>query len=334
MKDNLDLLEVNELSKNAWGGTELMLRRLYDGRIPRETIQEFQVIPTRVRELNQEKYRILIINDLPGDPEVNHLADGGWSKFHRIVFVSNWQMQAFIERYQIPWSRCIVMLNAILPIEELPEITRDDIRLIYHTTPHRGLNILLPVFEKLRETHKNIHLDIYSSFALYGWKQRDEEFAELFKFADDHPHITNHGAVPNANIRQALVHADIFAYPSIWPETSCLCLMEAMSAGLNCVHPNYGALYETGAGWTTMYHWNEDLNEHAKMFCSILDHSIKNIKNEAQLGRQQSQKVYADAFFNWDNRSKQWNALMQSIIQSKEPRDVREPEKEFNYQVA
>jgi len=42
--------------------------------------------------------------------------------------------------------------------------------------------------------------------------------------------------------------------------------MEAMSAGLACVHPNNGALYETAAGWTLMYQWHDDPHAHAAVF--------------------------------------------------------------------
>ena len=37
-------------------------------------------------------------------------------------------------------------------------------------------------------------------------------------------------------IHRALVNAEIFAYPSIWPENACLCLMESMSAAPPCVN--------------------------------------------------------------------------------------------------
>ena len=333
---NLDLMEVNDLSKNANGGTEQMLKRIYNT-LPRELLNEFQIIPSRVRDLKQDKYRLYYCHDLPGDPEVNTaLGEGEWYRFHRIVFVSNWQAQRFIDLYNIPWSRTVILPNAIEPLPTLHEGEKKDseqINLIYHTTPDRGLNILLPVFDKLSEKYDNIHLDVYSSFKLYGWEQRDEEFEDLFNFMKDHPKITSHGAVPSDEVRHALLKSHIFAYPSIWPETSCLCLMEAMSAGLNCVHPDYGALYETAANWTTMYHFHEDPQEHAKFFGMMLENAIIHVNNENIQGRLASQRVYANAFYNWHTRAKQWEALMQSILASDETRDAEKPEKEFVYRV-
>jgi hypothetical protein len=40
--------------------------------------------------------------------------------------------------------------------------SKERIKLIYHTTPHRGLQILVPVFEKLCEWHDDIELDVFS----------------------------------------------------------------------------------------------------------------------------------------------------------------------------
>jgi glycosyltransferase involved in cell wall biosynthesis len=337
MTDNYDLIEINDKSKNSSGGTELMLRRIYDGSIPRELLEQCQIVPTRVRELKPDKYRFYYVHDLPEDPEVQHLKDGGWSKFHRIVFVSNWQAQWFIETFQIPWSRTMVMQNAIEPVQKIPSEV-GIINLIYHTTPHRGLAILLPVFAKLCEKYDNLHLDLFSSFKLYGWPERDEQFKQVFDFADNHPKITNHGVVSNERVREYLGAAHIFAYPSIWPETSCLALIEAMSAQLNCIHPNYGALYETGANWTTQYPWHEDPQEHAKIFYTVLDAVIPNIDHEGWMSRLQSQKVYTDAFYNWGLRAKQWEGLLSSVINSKEPTEIRSaPQKEdrlFQYKVA
>ena len=316
IENNWDLIENNELSKNANGGTELMLRRIYDGYIPRETLEKFQIIPSRVRELREDKHRIYIINDLPGDPEVTKaLEDDHWRKFHLIVFVSHWQAQRFIEAYGIDWSRCAVMQNAILPIT--PKAMADDkIRLIYHTTPHRGLNILLTVYDELIKRHPEVHLDVYSSFKLYGWEGRDEQFKDLFDFAKNHEKITYHGAVSNDVVRAALQESDIFAYPSTWQETSCLCLMEAMSAGLVCVHPDFAALPETAANWTSMYRWQEDPEKHARVFLSILDATVSEIKkNSEELKvRLQSQKTYADIFYNWNIRKVQWKGLLDNII--------------------
>jgi glycosyltransferase involved in cell wall biosynthesis len=323
-------MEINEMSKNAKGGTELMLGRLHNS-LPADFLENFQIVPSRVRELDESKIRVYWLHDLPGDPESEHLKNSGWEKFHKLVFVSNWQMQAYINAYNIPWNRCIVLQNAISPIDfDFDNKNRDKIRLIYHTTPHRGLNILVPVFKKLQEKHNDIELDIYSSFKIYGWEQRDEQFKDLFEDCNSTDGINYHGYKPNDEVREALTKSHIFAYPSTWVETSCISLMEAMSSGNICVHSNLGALHETASNWTHMYQFSQNVNEHANMFYSVLDSAIdeiRNIEEEKYHNKIMTQKTYADVFYQWDIRKLQWEAMLSSIIDL--PREF--PKQHFVY---
>ena len=109
----------------------------------------------------------------------------------------------------------------------------DTFNLIYHTTPHRGLEVLVPVIDFLANKGKKIHLDVYSSFKMYGWENRDEPYQKVFDKIKAHDNMTYHGYQPNDVIRKALKKAHMFSYPNIWPETSCIAMIEAM---LSLIH--------------------------------------------------------------------------------------------------
>jgi UDP-glucose:(glucosyl)LPS alpha-1,2-glucosyltransferase len=311
---------VNELSQRALGGTEMMQQRLY-GSVDSALMNKFQIWFSRFRPADYDatKYQIFFAHDLPGDPESEFLRDRGWTQFHKIIFVSNWQMNAYIQHYMIPPSRCEVMLNAIEPLD-VPEVkSMDKLRIGYWSTPHRGLNILVPVFDYLSKRYEHIELDVFSSFSLYGWEQRDEPYKELFQQCIDHPKINYHGSVANSTIREYASSAHILAYPSTWMETSCIVLMEAMSAGMLCVHPNLGALYETAANWTAMYQFDEDPQRHANKFHQELETAILGFDHPTIRSRLISQKAYTDVFYNWATRATEWELLLQSIIDAPSP---------------
>jgi glycosyltransferase involved in cell wall biosynthesis len=256
------------------------------------------------------------LHDLPQDPESHHLAQGGYSKFESLVFVSNWQMQNYINHYGIPWYKCTVLRNAIEPIpyRKKPE---GKIKLIYHTTPHRGLNLLVSAFDVLSKEDKDIELDVYSSFEIYGWKQRDAQFEQVFNFCKEHPQINYHGFQPNEVVREALQNAHIFAYPSVWLETSCIAMIEAMSAGCLCVHPNYGALYETAANLTWMYQYIEDPRDHMTAFYYNLKNAIQSVREQNLKSALLDTKNYIDTHYNWNRRAAQWNSLLGQILLKK-----------------
>lgn len=327
MSKNEDLIQFHDLAKNANGGSEQMARRLYE-RIPRELLEQTQItISRQAAELDPTKTRLTYQADLPGDPNLSYLANGGWKNFHKHIFVSNEQMNNFIRYYNIPYSRCIVIQNGIVPIEahQKPD---DKIRLLYTSTPHRGLGILAAVFDKLSKDRDDLELEVFSSFSLYGWDKRDEDYKEIFDFLKNHPKVVYHGAKPNEEVRDAIKRSHIFAYPSVWPETSCLCLMEAMSGGLLCVHPNFGALYETAANLTNMYQWHEDQAKHAGIFHVMLQNVIDTVKTERVQTSLAIQKSYADNFYNIEEKAKQWEMLIRSLLNA--PREIEQNVQSFN----
>jgi UDP-glucose:(glucosyl)LPS alpha-1,2-glucosyltransferase len=198
----------------------------------------------------------------------------------------------------------------VLPANPKPT---DKVNLIYCSTPQRGLDILVPVFEQLAQDYDNIHLDVYSSFKIYGWDDVDSKFEKLFDRIRKHPKMTYHGFVKQDDLRTALLKAHILAYPNIWKETSCRALIESMSAGLLCVHPNYGALPDTSGGLTAMYQFNEDVNKHANLFKQYLEHAIGVVNKESAQNYLKFVKTYADSRFNIDKISSQWNGLLKDL---------------------
>jgi len=308
--------EVNEQNKNAMGGTELMANRI-ERDCNQSLLSQFQIIHSRVRDLDDSKKKILVCHDLATDPEVQHLKDGGWSKFDQIVFVSHWQREQYFMYLGVPYDVSVVMPNAIEPIEqhEKPD-TKDKINLVYFATPHRGLDLLYVAFNQLAKEHKNIHLNVYSSFDLYGWGQRDESHQKLIDALKEHSNITYNRSVPNADMREILKNQHIFAYPSIWQETSCLCLIEALSAGLYCVHSSLAALPETSMGLTQMYDFSDGIQNHIDRFYLELKKAIvmheQNYKRVSQ--SMESVKTIADFKYDWGQRKLQWNQLLKDVL--------------------
>ena len=309
------MIERNELNKVARGGTELMQERLHAS-MPKYLLDQFQIIPSRVRDIEPDKKRVLWLHDLPNDPESSHLTDpSSRERFDKIVCVSDWQMQLYNLNSGLPYAESIVIKNAIEPISIDKKEYDGTVNLIYHTTPHRGLEILVPVFEELCKLHDNIHLDVYSSFKIYGWEQRDSQYQELFDRCRSHPNISYHGSVSNEEIREALVRSHIYAYPCIWPETSCLSVIEAMSAKNIVVCPNFAALPETSANFAMMYPFNENKNHHAVQFGHTLNNAIETIKNNPDINLYLNfQKQYFDYFYDWNRRKIEWQGMLENLL--------------------
>lgn len=306
-------LVKDDLTRNARGGTELLADRIIANVDP-DLLQGVQIIFSRPGKLLDGYKKILYLHDLPGDPAIAQIADENFrNQFAWIVFVSHYQRTMFGKFYGFPMTfNMIVIKNAIQPIPDHRKPT-DKLRLIYHTTPHRGLELLYPVFNKLNSAYPGLmELKVFSSFDMYGWGERDQPYEALFKRLEDHPDITYSKSVPNEQIRQELQQAHIFAFPSIWEETSCMALMEAMSANLFCAHSDLGALPETSFGMNHMYPFITDRNHHATALYWSLERAIKSIVaniDQFNDGPMESKKII-DETHNIDTFKYLWESYL------------------------
>lgn len=307
-------------TSNANGGTELM-RRWLEAEVDGELLSQVNIIPSRVRDnIDPILPNILWLHDTWDDPENEHLKDPkSVQRFAAFVFVSNYQMGQYQVAFNLPPSKCIVLRNAIYPIESHTKNTEGTINLIYHTTPHRGLELLEPAVEYITSNFDfDIHLDVYSSFKAYGWEQRDQPYQKLFDRIDNHPNMTYHGFQRNDVIRKALQSAHIFAYPCIWPETSCIAMIEAMSAGCLTICPEFGALPETTGSTGVTYPYTDDPHTHVNIFSSNLINVLNNYENFPSVG---AIKNYADSIYGWERRKIEWEQFLTLLIEREQTHD-------------
>ena len=308
--------ERNEINQNSKGGTETVMEGIIQ-RVEEEApglLQDFQIIASRVRQIKEDKIRIYHLHDLPEDPETNHLKqESSRDRFHKLVFCGHWQYNQFITKLNIPQDDKSVVIET--PIDPIPfiEKPKDDINLIYTSTPQRGLELLYPVFEKLCEKYHNIYLHVFSSFKIYGWEDADKKYQTLFDKLEAHPKIIYHGFKSNEQVRTQLQQSHIFAFPSIWSECNSRSLIEAMSAGLMCVHPNLAGLSDTSGGLTFQYQFDQNVNKHANKFYHALDHAIEVVNQPEMQQYFKFVKAYADSRFNWKKIIGQWQDTLNAL---------------------
>src|ERR1700739_3390457 len=144
--------ETNEISAKSFGGTELQARLLAEV-IPADLLDNFQIISSRVRDLDETKIRIMSFHDLPNDPEVAKFKEKSFrDKFHHFVFISDWQQWAFTRELGFP----LTIKNSTIEVGFTPiepdwtaKFESPKVKFCYTSTPQRGLDILVPTFDAL-----------------------------------------------------------------------------------------------------------------------------------------------------------------------------------------
>ena len=297
----------------ARGGTELMSEAVF-ARLPKNLLDRAYVsISAASSGPRHLKPHIFWAHQAHDQPSVQNLSDPQVvSTIDAFVFVSEWQRAQYLLHFPIPASKTVVIRNAIEPIP-VHQKEKGKMRLVYTSTPFRGLDVLLEAFEMLSRSDAELH--IYSGMTLYGRPEEDARFAGLYARARGMKNVFYHGAVSNEEVREVLAAAHIFAYPNTWEESSCFSLIEAMSAGCAAVVPALGALPETAAGFANMYPYEPDKNLHAKLFAKELDRAIEEFwqpETQATLARQ---KEFFDKNYSWDTRIGEWVALLRSLTE-------------------
>ena len=294
------------------GGTELMHNELMR-RVDKNLIKNISIF----NYLNNADFnkKTVYWNQLSYDQEaISFLNDTGMvERINHFVFVSYWQAEIYKKFFDLPDSKINVIKNACIGVEPKLEGNNNKIKVCYTSTPWRGLDILLDSWAKL---NPRAELHIFSGTKIYGnefYKSQDEVHKHLYNKCNKIPNVIYRDNISNAELRKELPSFDILAYPNTFEETSCISVIEAISAGLRVICSSLGALPETTEGWARMYPSIRDRSLHIKTFADILGEEIDAVRDGIYADQSRLQtEVYAPAW-NWDERIYDWEGFLSSI---------------------
>jgi len=241
-------------------------------------------------------------------------------KYDWYVFNSHWNFEKFRMMFDIPTDRSLVIKNAVEDIKprDLDKKT-DKIKLIFHPTPWRGLNVILGAMQYIK--NPNIELDVYSSCEVYGksFKEaNDKHYTALYEQAKQLPNVNYIGYKPNEYIKENLHKYDIFAYPNIWEETFCISALEAMAGGLYVISTNYGALYETCAEFATYIPYQKNYLNLSQNFAYAIEAVAPKLDSAGVKKHLQCQIENVNQYYNWNKQGNAWTIFLKGAINAKQ----------------
>jgi glycosyltransferase involved in cell wall biosynthesis len=245
----------------------------------------------------------------------NAMADPKFvEKIDTFVWVSHWQYQRFLDKYKVPAFKSVIIKNATQPCQWIPRNPKDKIRLVYTSTPWRGLDILVNAFKMLNRT--DVELDVFSSTQIYGpafEQQTKGQFDWLWDECRNTPGINYHGYQPNDVVRATVRDAHIFAYPNTFEETSCISAIEALIAGCKVVTTDHGALPETCSEWADYVPWGPNREILATRYAYALNNAINNYWTQNTQDLLKRQNEFYNGFYSWNTRMPEWQGLVDRL---------------------
>jgi len=309
-------------NQNPKGGTELQfdyLRQHVDNKLL-DQVQICTSVPEKI-PLHSTKPNILWQKNSYDQPNLapwfsnpaNH------NKYDWYVFNSHWTYEKFRYHFNIPTNRCVVIKNGIDKIEKAPAYKEGQpLKIIHQNTPWRGLSVLLGAMQLVK--NPLITLDVYSSTEVYGknfYDQNDHEYKELYDQAEKLPNVNYIGYKSNDYIKENLKNYNMYVYPSIFEETSCISLLECMAAGLYCITTDLGALYETGAEFPMYIPFDNNNRALAQKFGFGIEEAAKSVHHKQIQDHLDSQSRYAHIYYNWNKIAMQWTTFLNGVINAK-----------------
>ncbi len=304
------------------GGTELMHDDLMR-RLSEDAKKEYSIFnyPSQA-DFNK---KMIYWNQLSYDQEAVRFLSyrENVDRLDKIVFVSHWQCEQFRKAFKIPGSKSHVIKNACIGTEKRVPRRDGKVRICYASTPWRGLDVLLKAWEILNPEDCELH--VFSSCKIYGpeYSAEEQKYQYLYDWCERLPGVSYRGSIPNEDLRKELPSFDMMAYPCTFEETSCIAVIDALSAGLRVACSAIGALPETTEGWARIYSYEEDRIAHAVLFAGILEEEISKIRSgelDEYLSMQSS--IYHPRW-SWDKRIEEWNSLLKNIDTWKDTRLFR-----------
>jgi glycosyltransferase involved in cell wall biosynthesis len=242
-----------------------------------------------------------------------------WTGF---AFVSQWQLEQYVQVYWVPRERARVMRNAIAPAFALrpaaePWFQRGEApTLVYTSAPYRGLDVLLAAFPVIRAAIPGVRLRVFAGLSKTRGGPSDNQYADLHRLCLATDGVDYVGPVSQPALADALADAAALAYPSTFPETSCIAAIEAMAMGAMVFTTDLGALPETLAGFGHMVAHRENpavlAAEFAAMAIGALNDILRNPDQAA--ARRRAQMTFVHQNYAWKARALEWQSWMFDMI--------------------
>mgnify|MGYP003145534063 FL=1 len=304
------------------GATELQMEMLQKY-VSKDILDQVQIctsIPGKV-PIDPNKLNILWQKNAYNQPNLQEFFRNKdrHKEYDWYVFNSHWNYEKFRYVFDIPTERSVVIKNGLdyFPKRKIYK-KGDPIKIIHHCTPWRGLNVLLLAMQDIKDP--NITLDVYSSSKVYGSEfseNNDQDFYALYDQAKQLPNVNYIGYKPHEYIKEVMPNYDMFVYPSIFEETSCVSALEALASGVHVITNNFGALYETCSEWPVYISYSTNYEQMAQDTAVAIKTAANYLHEDFIQDHLEDQQKFYKKFYHWNKRKHEWTTFLKGASNEK-----------------
>jgi glycosyltransferase involved in cell wall biosynthesis len=191
--------------------------------------------------------------------------------------------------------------------------------LAYTSAPYRGLDVLIAAFPSIRAAVPDTTLRVFSGLSTTRGGPDDNRYKDLYERCVATEGVEYVGPVSQPALADALSEATALAYPSTYPETSCIAAMEAMAMGATVLTTGLAALPETLAGFGRMVPPSNDPVALARAFAVMAIDALNDtrLNRDKAAFRRETQIAYVRQHYTWPPRALEWQSWLFELIAGK-----------------
>jgi glycosyltransferase involved in cell wall biosynthesis len=253
-------------------------------------------------------------------------------RFDRILCLSEWHRDVFLSEYPfIHPSQVLVTRNGIDLSRFRHQVARNPHRMIYSSSPDRGLQTAISCMPAIRQRVPDAELHVFYGFKTWetaassvGDRSQLNIIALLRRMLDQgRQHgVHFHDRVDQERLAREFLASGVWGYPTWFTETSCITAMEAQAAGLRIVTSPLAALNETVGSRGRMISGDWLSPEYGAAYTDAVVEAM----TRPEAGDREHLSSYATQNFGLDALAKDWDTMLHRILHEVE-RDVVVPYK-------
>ncbi len=166
--------------------------------------------------------------------------------FDKIVALSGFHKEYLKETNGLKEEQIALGFNGINPDDFLEEAEKDPLKIVFSSSPDRGLTQTIDIVKKAREV-SGLDLKLHCFYGFENMRKAgQQEWADQIEAKiRDNPFVIAHGLVTKKVLMKHFKEAAVWLYPNDFIESFCITAIEALCAGTWPIVRDMGALKYT-----------------------------------------------------------------------------------------
>lgn len=217
------------------------------------------------------------------------------------------------EYHNIPKDKILVTSNGIDFTRFNKNIKKNPYKMIYSSSPDRGLDIVLPLFDQVKQQVPQAELHIFYGFENF----RDQNYIKLIKDEiNKRKDVHYHGRVGQDVLAEEFLSSGIWGYATNFAETFCITAVEAMASGTIPVTSDYWGLTDTvKEGGILIPMHNNPNTLYLKSYQDVWVNNIVELMKDSALAQFWRERgIQRASRFSWEAVAKQWDNYFKNEV--------------------